>query len=297
MLLKSKYIRLVRPIAWVVFLFPFSVGLGLGITPTTSSYSVIFCFFSFSFLMSFGFSVNAVGDVKVDSQHNGRSKDMNLAKQPLVTGELNYKKTIHLSIIFFVLSIFFSIFINFNFFVLILLLNIIGFFYSLPPTRLKEKPIGDIICNALLGMFLFAAGLNVGEINIHFLFFIGVFLMAANFYIPTVITDYDFDKKAGLNTSAVFFGNENLIKIMYFLTSGIILIMIFLYFISSIELKILTILIIIYTIIFTLVTRMKYNGHRLYIHENWILVPFGLISIIFIFYGILKLFGIFIINI
>ena len=33
---------------------------------------------------------------------------------------------------------------------------------------------------------------------------LGVFTMIVIFYIPTVVTDYEFDKKAGLKTSAIF---------------------------------------------------------------------------------------------
>ena len=39
---------------------------------------------------------NAIGDKEVDKFHNGRSKDMNLAHQPLVTGEITKKEGLYI---------------------------------------------------------------------------------------------------------------------------------------------------------------------------------------------------------
>ena len=246
--------------------------------------------------MCFGFTLNALADINVDNLHDGRSKDMNLAKQPLVTKEITYKNALSLSILFVILSLVFAVLINLVFFLLILGLDIIGFVYSMNPTRFKGKPLGDIICNALAGVLLFAAGLSIGGANIQPAVILGVFLMAANFYIPTVITDFEFDKKAGLKTSAVFFGPNKLIQVMYFLTIGVVLSAIFIYFSENIEFKILSIIMIIYTIIFTGVSKVKLKDERLDIHENWILIPFALISLSFFIYGLLKLYGIILIN-
>lgn len=292
MILKSWFVRLVRPIAWIVFLFPFSVGFALGVTTKTSLFVVIYGFLAFSFLMCFGFTINALADINVDNLHDGRSKDMNLAKQPLVTKEITYKNALLLSILFVILSLVFAVLIHLVFFLLILGLDIIGFIYSMNPTRFKGKPLSDIICNALAGVLLFAAGMSMEGANIQPAVILGVFLMAANFYIPTVITDFEFDKKAGLKTSAVFFGPNKLIQVMYFLTVGVVLSAIFIYFSENIEFKILSIIMIFYTIIFTGISKVKLKDERLNIHENWILIPFALISLSFFIYGLLKLYGI-----
>ena len=121
-----------------------------------------------------------------------------------------------------------------------------------------------------------------------------IFIMAANFYIPTVVTDHEFDKKAGLKTSAVFFGPKKILKTMYLLTATVIIIGLTVLLISNLELKMLALLVIIYTIVFTLASNFKLKGERLYLHVNWILVPFALISAAFVIYGILKLLGLFV---
>ena len=289
--MKSKHIRLLRPIAWITFLYPFSVGFGLGVTSDSNPLHVIFAFIAFIFWMSFCFVLNAVGDKDVDKFHNGRSKDMNLAYQPLVTGEVTEKKALYLSIMFFIFSILFAWLVNSLFFLLILIVDVLGYIYSMPPTRFKTKPIGDILCNTLAGGTIFIAGLSIGGTNMNPLAILGVFIVASNFYIPTVITDHEFDKKAGLTTSAVFFGPKKLLQMMYLLTAIAVIIWLIVFLINNLELKVLALLVIIYIIAFTLASNAKLKEERLNIHENWILVPFALMSAAFVIYGILKLLG------
>ena len=289
--MKSKHIRLLRPIAWITFLYPFSVGFGLGVTSDSNPLHVIFAFIAFIFWMSFCFVLNAVGDKDVDKFHTGRSKDMNLAYQPLVTGEVTEKKALYLSIMFFIFSLLFAWLVNSLFFLLILIVDVLGYIYSMPPTRFKTKPIGDILCNTLAGGTIFIAGLSIGGTNMNPLAILGVFIVASNFYIPTVITDHEFDKKAGLTTSAVFFGPKKLLQMMYLLTAIAVIIWLIVFLINNLELKVLALLVIIYIIVFTLASNAKLKGERLNIHENWILVPFALMSAAFVIYGILKLLG------
>ena len=289
--MKSKHIRLLRPIAWITFLYPFSVGFGLGVTSDSNPLHVIFAFIAFIFWMSFCFVLNAVGDKDVDKFHNGRSKDMNLAYQPLVTGEVTEKKALYLSIMFFIFSLLFAWLVNSLFFLLILIVDVLGYIYSMPPTRFKTKPIGDILCNTLAEGTIFIAGLSIGGTNMNPLAILGVFIVASNFYIPTVITDHEFDKKAGLTTSAVFFGPKKLLQMMYLLTAIAVIIWLIVFLINNLELKVLALLVIIYIIAFTLASNAKLKEERLNIHENWILVPFALMSAAFVIYGILKLLG------
>lgn len=289
--MNTKYIRLLRPIAWITFLLPFSVGFGLGITPDSNPLHIIFAFVSFSCWMSFCFVVNAIGDKDVDTFHNGRSKDMNLAYQPLVTGEITEKAAFKLSVMCFFCSLFFAWFINSRFFILILLVDIMGYIYSMPPTRFKTIPAGDILCNALAAGTIFMAGLSIGGANMNLFMISGAFIMGAIFYIPTVVTDYEFDKKAGLKTSAVFFGPKKILRALYLFSALLMIIELIVFLTSNLELKVLALLIIIYAIVFTLASNIKLREKRLYIHENWILVPFALISSAFMTYGILKLIG------
>jgi len=294
--MKSKYIRLLRPIAWITFLFPLSAGFGLGVTSKSNPFHVIFAFIAFICWMSFCFVINAIGDKEVDKLHDGRSKDMNLAHQPLVTGEITEKEALYIGMIFLFSSLLFAWLISYFFFLLMLIVDVFGYVYSMPPMRFKTKPIGDILCNALSAGAIFIAGLSIGGANMNPVMILAAFIMASIFYIPTVVTDHEFDKKVGLKTSAVFFGPKKILQAMYLLTAVVVTIGIILFLISSIELKIFALLIIIYSIIFTLVSNIKLKEERLYLNENWILLPFALISATFIIYGILKLLGLIIIS-
>lgn len=115
--------------------------------------------------------------------------------------------------------------------------------------------------------------------------------MIVIFYIPTVVTDYEFDKKAGLKTSAIFFGPKKILRAMYPLTVILIITMLIVILTSKIELKLLAFILIIYSLVFTLISNIRLKNNRLYLHQNWILVPFAIISIAFCIYGIIKLFG------
>ena len=287
--MKSKYIRLVRPVAWVVFLLPFSVGFGLGATKNTNPFHIIFSLIAFVSWMSFSFILNSLSDKDVDKSHDGRFKDMNLSNQPFVTGEISEKIALYIALISVIISLFFAWLVNYLFFTLFIIANIIGYIYSMPPTRFKTKPIADIQCNALAAGVALIAGLSIGGANMNLLFIIGCFIVAAVFYIPTVVTDYDFDKKAGLKTSAVFFGPKKILMAMYPLTFVILAIFTFVFLTTNVELKITSLIIIVYTLIFVIASNIKFKDGRLYAHENWILVPFILLSVGYFIYGFLSI--------
>jgi len=80
---------------------------------------------------------------------------------------------------------------------------------------------------------------------------------------------------------------------MYPLTAFLVVIGLIILLTENLELKLIAFLMIIYTIPSTLVANMKLKGERLFIHENWILIPFLLFSFVIIVYGILKILDIF----
>jgi len=145
------------------------------------------------------------------------------------------------------------------------------------------------MCNALLGGFFFLAGTAIGNAYVNPLLIITVFLIASNFYIPTVMTDYEFDKKAGLRTSAVVYGGKRLIIGMYLLTVTISIFGVVLILSASFEVQIIAVLMTIYTTIFTIITKNRLRGNQLMLHQNWILVPFGCLTFVFFCLGLFKI--------
>ncbi len=91
-------------------------------------------------------------------------------------------------------------------------------FYSVPPLRFKDKPIIDFVSSTIIYYSIAIIPLTYSGLNIQEIFTKTIFL------IPTLISwhlygelmDLDSDKKAKMNTTAVFFG--------YKVTSFIILI-------------------------------------------------------------------------
>ena len=287
--MRSKYIRLVRPVAWIVFLLPFSVGFGIGATKNTNPFHIIFSLIAFVSWMSFSFILNSLSDKDVDKFHDGRAKDMDLSNQPFVTGEISEKTALFIALILVIISLFFAWLVNYLFFTLFIIANIIGYIYSMPPTRFKTKPITDILCNALAAGVALIAGLSIGGTNMNLPFIIGCFIVASVVYIPTVVTDYDFDKKAGLKTSAVFFGPKKVLMALYPLTFVILVIFTFVFLTTNVELKISSLIIIVYILIFVIASNIKFRDGRLYAHQNWIFVPFILLSVGYFIYGFLKI--------
>jgi len=104
------------------------------------------------------------------------------------------------------------------------------------------------------------------------------------------MTDYEFDKKGGLRTTAIVYGGTRLIIGMYLLTAAAIIIFgVALVLSASIEVRILAVIMITYALIFTIATRNRLRGNQLMLNKNWILVPFGCLTFVFFCLGLFKI--------
>ncbi|WP_369425628.1 prenyltransferase, partial [Methanothrix sp.] len=89
-----------------------------------------------------------------------------------------------------------------------LLFLFISYFYSARPLRFKEIPILDFASNMLYVMpGIFGYLLASGEFP-PFPFIIGGFFHIAAMHLFSAIPDIDYDRGAGIRTSAVFFGRS-----------------------------------------------------------------------------------------
>ncbi len=293
--LPSKYFRLLRPLAWVCFLLPLALGFAFLASPSTKPLNVVLGFASAIFWMSFSFTINALYDRDVDRFHDGRMKDLRLAYQPLVTGEISVVEGKILCIVFFALSILLAYLVNFEFFLSMLGANIVGYVYSAPP-RFKTKPVMDIVSNALAGVFAFHAGMAINDANIFALspeMDIAIFLLAATLYIPTAVSDYEFDRLAGFRNTPVFFSPEKSLKAMYplgFLTA-IAWCYAFMRF-NLFEIRSLTPFVLGYLAVYVKLANSRWDGKKLNISPAFILVPFTASFVFSIAYGILSMLGV-----
>jgi 4-hydroxybenzoate polyprenyltransferase len=144
-------------------------------------------------------------------------KDVLMSKQPFVTGEVSPFKGLLLAAILMILGLTLSWIINLQIFLLSLALLALGIIYSLPP-RLKDVPFGDVITNSVsAGFICYAAGWCTSR-NFAQISFLPVFWftsLIASTYLLTVIIDVEYDKKAGLNTTAKVLGVKKTVTLSF----------------------------------------------------------------------------------
>ena len=212
----TKYLRLARITAWPASLFSFAVGFGTGATEWTTWEDTLFGLLSVLSFFSFAFALNFYSDKDVDRYHDGWQKDIKLSEQPLLTGEVTDRECRIFCILTFILAIAFAWLVSGLIALLMFGACLIGgIFYSHPSIRFKGKPGADIACMSTLSTLLFLAGYVValGKLpSWPMLLFFSIF--SAIVYIPTVVSDYQYDARAGIRTSAVVFGQRNLLKAM-----------------------------------------------------------------------------------
>jgi len=113
--------------------------------------------------------------------------------------------------ILWILALSLSIKLGFVFFIFMIISLILGVAYSLPPIKLKGRPVLDSLVNGVgYGMINFAVGWVLHQPADFFMFlrFLPYFLSICAVFINTTIADIEGDRKAGETTTGVFFGSE-----------------------------------------------------------------------------------------
>lgn len=205
-------LTLIRPIGWAPFYFPFLLGLiDAGFLSLAKVYLALFIYGP---LLAGGIYVlNFYSDIDVD-RISKVAKDVEMPKQPFVSGEVSKKEGLILAFILLASGLFLSSLINASVLFVSLLCVFLGVIYSFPP-RLKQIPFADIITNSSVGVFCYAAGWlvfrDISGISIYPILWL-LFLISST-YLLTVIIDIDGDREAGLKTTAVFLGTNDSVKV------------------------------------------------------------------------------------
>tara|TARA_Y100000034_G_C6804031_1_gene360843 strand:- start:169 stop:960 length:792 start_codon:yes stop_codon:yes gene_type:complete len=192
----SDFIRISRPITWPILpimYFCIFFYYDLQFTPLIALQLLILTFV-FNFFL---YGINDIYDYKSD--------ELNKRKSVL---NFNTKEVKKISLYCVVLLLLSSVFLlNLKNFLAMVLLIELSYFYSAPPLRLKELPVLDSLTNALI---VYAALLlpysftnEPFSSKLYFLLF-GI----AGFHAFTAALDYECDKKAKINTLAVYFGKR-----------------------------------------------------------------------------------------
>ena len=114
-------------------------------------------------------------------------------------------------ILLWVIALLLSIKFSFVFLIFIVVSLVLGVLYSVPPIKLKGKPILDTLANSFgYGMINFAVGwLIVASFDFAmFIKFIPYFLSISAVFINTTVVDIRGDREAGEITTAVLLGEQ-----------------------------------------------------------------------------------------
>jgi len=155
----------------------------------------------FSTAMGASFLLNQLMDIETDL----KNKKLFILSENHITKKSAIIETIVLTIISIAISVYVSIWILFA---VLLFLLITGYMYNFKPFVLKDRPLGSVIANALMGWLAFAIGwLAVNDVN-NIIFYDALPYLFFNtaLYFFTTLPDIPGDKKSNKKTLAVLYG-------------------------------------------------------------------------------------------
>jgi len=175
----------------------------------------ILFFWLIIFLISgFGFSINDCFGQKEDRLNKTR-------KNPIVLNEINFKKGLIFSISLAVLGLFLSLFFGLKFFLLCLAEALLVFFYSVPPLRMKSRPLLDLISHGFFGgaiIFLFPLLFFKTSLTLfHYLIAFSLFYLSIILELRNHLEDCEIDKLFGLKTTVISLGYQKAEKLLRYL--------------------------------------------------------------------------------
>lgn len=215
----EKYLKLARITSWPSFSLSFVIIFAVGAYEGTSWTKAIIGFAALFIFAGFAFALNFYSDRESDRYHDGKEKEFDLRKQPLITGEVTERECIAFCVVTFLTAIALGFVVSNLFGLLMVSVCLVGgILYSHPWIRLKAKPVLDTVCMAGMAAILFSAGYALARgTMLNWPAFLFLYMFAAISHIPSVLYDYKYDAQAGLRTSAVVFGQRNLAKAMWVL--------------------------------------------------------------------------------
>ncbi len=177
-----------------------------------SIFDIIYLFVIGILLLTFGFSINDLFDVKGDRF----KKDKNL----IIGKIIGVKRAFLFSFFSGALGLVLSLHFGLKAFLDALLAVFLTFIYSAPPVRLKSRPFLDLISHGFFAgvlIFLFPLFAFASEIDItEKLLLIPIFVLSITAEIRNHLNDYQADRAEGLKTTVCFLGNRNSQRVLRF---------------------------------------------------------------------------------
>lgn len=167
---------------------------------------------SFAMVMGSTFILNQFADKKSDK--------INSKLFLISNNHISKKNAIIEVIILTAISLLIAYFINLEILIIYLMFFILtGYLYNFKPFELKNKALGSLVANALMGWLAFAIGWCMhSQFNLQFLIFsLPYLLFNTALYLFTTLPDVNGDKEMNKNTFAVKYGHKPVILLAFFL--------------------------------------------------------------------------------
>lgn len=173
----------------------------------------------YSFLMGGVYILNQITDIETDRIN----KKLFLLSEGYIPVKYAYIEMV----VLWILAVLFSFKFSMIFLLFIAVSLLLGIFYSLPPIKLKGKPILDTFSNGVgYGMINFAIGWLLLRPFDWYMFyrFVPYFLSISAVFINTTIVDIEGDRRAEELTTAIFLGENTAYIVSTILMAGAVIV-------------------------------------------------------------------------
>ncbi len=220
------YVRLLRPMQWyknlLIFLPIFFSGLIMEPEPLLVT---IIGFFSLSLMSSVNYIINDVADKKKDSL-NPEKKN-----RPIASGNINPRSALVLALTLFVLSLSISIYLAFEFFLLLIIFFLLTFIYTL---WLKDEAVIDVILISTNFVLRAVGGALVIDVFISGWLIAGTFALAFFLAVSKRFSELKMlGKKASGHRKVYGSYNQDMLKSMLVVSSSVLIFSYFMFTLFS----------------------------------------------------------------
>ncbi len=201
----NRIFKLSRPRFWMYLAGPYLLGYTFAYDHSQPFLNPLFLYSLFFFLIPaniFLYGVNDINDMETD-QINPKKKSKEQATQ--YTTLTMYQRSVLISLL---LSLPLFILQNAASNLLTIVFVLLSYYYSAPPFRFKNRPFLDSLINIL---YAIPAFMGVSQLQSHFppmTVVVTIWLWTTAMHLYSAIPDIEYDKKAGIQTTAVYMGGK-----------------------------------------------------------------------------------------
>jgi len=191
----------------------FFMGIGLGIFYYPQNFAIGLFPVLVTLVLLTSVWLSWLSSVIINDIYDKKTDDITNPSRPLPRLIFKEEEYMHLGVVYLLLSLLGGMIVGFDFFFLLLAYNILAWFYSAPPMRLKRYVGAASFVSALaslmvffLGLILMANGQDIHSISIKIIILL---VVSYTFSIPVKdLKDIEGDREEGVYTVPVVFGEK-----------------------------------------------------------------------------------------